>query len=100
MEDTTTPTVAEVRADLPSPRPCTRCDGQQHLLAERFGLGKYRCDGCELVVGFDLETPRPEFLIDRGLPSRYTKDVFGDQLLPQERRLEPRTPQLAGHEAS
>jgi hypothetical protein len=55
---------------LPEQRPCTRCDATQHLVASHMGLGKFRCDGCEMVVGFDLETEPTEFLIHRGLPSR------------------------------
>ena len=72
---------------VPERRDCTRCNGTQHLVGSHHGMGKYRCDTCELVVGFDLEGDRTEFLIDRGLPSRYTKDVFGTALLPSERRL-------------
>lgn len=85
-------------ADLPSTRECTRCDGQQHLVAEARGLGKFRCDVCEMVVGFDLQADEPEFLISRGLPSRYTKNVFGGTLLGSERRLRGREPELAGKE--
>jgi hypothetical protein len=73
--------------DVPSGRSCTRCDGEQHLVAGAIGLGKYRCDMCELVVGFDLEADPPEFLIDRGQPSRYSKELFGSRLLPSEHRL-------------
>lgn len=83
-------TAVELR--LPEQRPCTRCDGTQHLVAARSGLGKYRCDTCEMVVGFDLESAPPEFLIHRGLPSRYTKNWFGTDLFPQERRLETAVP--------
>lgn len=72
---------------LPDQRPCTRCDGTQHLVATESGLGKFRCDTCEMVVGFDLESEPVEFLIHRGLPSRYTKDWFGARLAPQEQRL-------------
>lgn len=74
-------------SDLPEQRSCTRCDGQQHLVTAVSGMGKYRCDSCEMVVGFDLDADEPEFLISRGLPKRYTKDVFGDRVLPAERRL-------------
>lgn len=73
--------------DLPGDRPCTRCDGRQHLVGAADGMGKYRCDVCEMVVGFDLQANPPEFLLHRGLASRYTKKVFGDRLLAQERRL-------------
>jgi hypothetical protein len=48
-------------------------------------MGKYRCEVCEMVVGFDLDADPAEFLLDRGLPSRYTKDVFGSQLLGEWR---------------
>lgn len=65
----------------PDSRPCTRCDGSQHLVASVDDMGKYRCEQCELVIGFDLgATKDREFLLDRGLPGRYTKDVFGPQL--------------------
>jgi hypothetical protein len=39
------------------------------------------------VVGFDLEADPAEFLLDRGLPSRYSKELFGSRLLPTEFRL-------------
>lgn len=73
--------------EVPTRRGCTRCDGEQHLVGGSGGLGKYRCDTCELVVGFDLESTPAEFLIDRGLPSRYTKNIFGSRLMPPEMRL-------------
>lgn len=88
MSDSLTPTVPGT-SDLPEQRSCTRCDGSQHLVAEVRGMGKYRCDTCEMVVGFDLTAEEPEFLIDRGLPKRYTKDTFGDRVLANERRIEP-----------
>ncbi len=72
---------------LPELRVCTRCDGTQHLVASHAGLGKYRCDTCELVVGFDLESHPIEFLIHRGLPGSYTKGSWGPQLGPGEQRL-------------
>lgn len=51
-------------------------------------MGKYRCGHCELVIGFDLEaTDDREFLLDRGLPGRYTKDVFGARLHGSEFQL-------------
>lgn len=89
MTDTSRPTGAGLAGDLdaPSQRPCTRCDGHQHLVAGGSGMGKYRCDTCGLVVGFDLTAERPEFLLDRGLAGRYTKNVFGDTLQSSERRL-------------
>lgn len=77
---------------VPEQRDCTRCDGTQHLVAEQGGLGKYRCDICELVVGFDLGSVRPEFILNRGLASRYTKQTFGPDLLGRERRLVPDHP--------
>lgn len=87
MSETTAPIMPAT--SLPAQRPCTRCDGDQHLVAEHEGMGKYRCDTCELVVGFDLDADPAEFLISRGMPSRYSKDVFGDRLLSAERRLAP-----------
>lgn len=88
MEDTrqTTASTAEQPPVEPQ-RSCTRCDGRQHLVAAGSSMGKYRCDTCEMVVGFDLRDDEPEFLIDRGLPSRYTRDVFGERITPPERRL-------------
>lgn len=80
-------------ADEPSvepQRPCTRCDGHQHLVASGNGMGKYRCDTCQMVVGFDLRDQDPEFLLDRGLPSRYTRRVFGERITSGERRMRPR----------
>lgn len=73
--------------EVPQSRACTRCDADQTLVAVERGLGKYHCGHCELVVGFDLEAEPAEFLISRGLPSRYTKDLFGSRLLSSERRL-------------
>lgn len=76
--------------EVPDQRDCTRCDGIQHLVvSDDRGMGKYRCDTCDLVVGFDLQADRMEFLIDRGRASRYTKDVFGEELLASEHRLRP-----------
>jgi hypothetical protein len=92
MEPTTAPAGPEkgsvaVAGDPPGVRGCTRCDGEQHLVASGGGLGKYRCLGCGLIVGFDLEARPAEFLLDRGAPGRYTKDLFGSRLLPAEQRL-------------
>lgn len=70
-------------------RECTRCDGVQHLVNAAFGMGKYVCDTCSMIVGFDKQASPPEFLIHRGLPKDYTKDVFGTRLMPVE--LESRT---------
>lgn len=50
-------------------------------------MGKYRCDTCELVVGFDLWADTVEFLLDRGQPGRYTQERFGPILMGPERRL-------------
>jgi hypothetical protein len=86
MSETSAPTIDGLTA--PEQRPCTRCDGEQHLISEMRGMGKYRCDTCEMVVGFDRHADAPEFLLDRGLPRRYSKDVFGDRLQRSERRLE------------
>jgi hypothetical protein len=72
---------------VPERRACTRCDAEQVLVAGARGLGKYRCEGCGMVVGFDLEARPAEFLIDRGLPGRYSRDVFGNRLLSHEQRL-------------
>lgn len=83
--DTTTPTVEPTTP--PDTRDCTRCDGSQHLVAAVEGMGKYRCDTCELVVGFDLQAEEVEFLIDRGQPGHYTRERFGPILMGPERRL-------------
>ncbi len=88
MADAPTPTPeAVLDTPLPQERSCTRCAGRQHLIGGQLGMGKYRCDDCAMVVGFDVEAPEPEFLLDRGLPRQYTKDVFGDRLTPGERRI-------------
>lgn len=87
MDDTTFPSGGTALAQVPDSRSCTRCHDDQHLVGGASGLGKYHCVTCELVVGFDLEADPAEFLISRGLPSRYTKDIFGSRLLPSERRL-------------
>ena len=39
------------------------------------------------AVGFDVEASPVEFLLDRGLPAKYTQDVFGDRLTGDEHRL-------------
>jgi hypothetical protein len=72
---------------VPASRGCTRCDDEQHLVESAHGFGKYRCIGCGMVVGFDLEGDPVEFLIDRGSPGRYSKQVFGSRLLGLEQRL-------------
>jgi hypothetical protein len=87
MDETTLPTGTTALAEVPTRRACTRCDGEQHLVGGQGGMGKYRCEVCEMVVGFDLDAEPAEFLLARGLPSRYSKDVFGTQLTTGERRL-------------
>ncbi len=87
MDDTTHSSGSTVLAEVPEHRACTRCDGEQHLVGIERGFGKYRCDVCELVVGFDLESDPAEFLLDRGLPGRYSKDLFGSRLTSPELRL-------------
>jgi hypothetical protein len=87
MTDTTTSSGATAIAEVPIRRACTRCNGEQVLSGGSHGLGKFLCDTCTMAVGFDLEAEPAEFLLDRGSPSRYTKDLFGSRLLPSERRL-------------
>jgi hypothetical protein len=87
MDETKLPTGGTALAEVPMSRTCTRCDHEQQFVGGASGLGKYRCEYCELVVGFDLEADPAEFLLSRGLPSRYTKDLFGSRLLPSEHRL-------------
>ena len=82
-------TVTRSQTTIPEQRACTRCDGTQHLVATAHGLGKYRCDACDLVIGFDLEATPVEFILHRGLPSRYTKEWFGPRLAREEQRLHP-----------
>lgn len=84
MDDTTLTTPTD---SLAGTRSCTRCDGQQFLVASDRGMGTYRCDTCTMVVGFDLEARPPEFLVDRGMAARYTRRVFGERLTGDERRL-------------
>lgn len=74
-------------ASLAEVRGCTRCAGEQDLVASERGMGTYRCDTCHMVVGFDLEAAPVEFMVDRGTPARYTRDVFGDRLTTDEHRL-------------
>lgn len=78
-----------ITLEVSDTRSCTRCEGTQHLVAHFEGMGKYVCDTCNMSVGFDLEADVSDFLIDRGLPFHYTKDIFGSRLMPVE--LEPRT---------
>lgn len=85
MDDTTL-TIRETSLD--EVRGCTRCEGEQYLVASDRGMGTYRCDTCHMVVGFDLEAVPVEFLVDRGTPARYTRDVFGERLTVDERRLD------------
>lgn len=84
MDDSTL-TISE--ASVQEVRGCTRCDGEQYLVASARGMGTYRCDTCHMVVGFDLEAEPAEFLVDRGMAARYTRDVFGERLTNDERRL-------------
>lgn len=86
---TSSPSALVDRPSLPESRPCSRCDGSQHLVAAVDDMGKYRCETCQLVVGFDLaaDDEDREFLLDRGLPGRYTKDVFGPRLHGSELQL-------------
>ncbi len=87
MDETTLPAGGTALAEVPQTRACTRCDAEQALVAVDRGLGKYQCERCELVVGFDLEADPAEFLISRGHPGRYTKELFGSRLQSSERRL-------------
>lgn len=87
MNDISAPTGSTALAEVPTVRACTRCDGEQELRGGSHGLGKFLCGTCQMAVGFDLESEPVEFLLDRGSPSRYTKDLFGSRLLPSERRL-------------
>lgn len=70
-----------------SKRECSRCDGNQFLIDNALGFGKYRCDTCGMVIGFDLESNKPEFIICKGIPAHYTKEIFGNALNSQERRI-------------
>jgi len=74
-------------ADVPQRRSCTRCDGEQRLVSGDEGFGKYHCDRCGLTVGFDLEADPAEFLIDRGQPGRYSKELYSSRLMRSEHRL-------------
>lgn len=65
-------------------RECSRCEGHQHLTSEYEGMGKYVCDTCNMMIGFDLDADPSEFLLHRGLPFQYTKNIFGSRLLPVE----------------
>ena len=85
--DDTSASGSTALAEVPTRRSCTRCEGEQHLVVGSSGFGKYRCDRCALVVGFDLESEPAEFMLDRGAPGLYSKDLFGSRLLPSELRL-------------
>lgn len=87
MSDDRNSVTAVIEASVPDRRHCTRCDDDQVLIANTHGMGKYECEGCELVVGFDLDAEPAEFLLGRGLPGNYTKHVFGTSLSASERRL-------------
>lgn len=86
MSSSQTAALATADPRFDAVRPCTRCDGQQALTASARGFARYRCSTCEMTVGVDLEIEPHEFLIDRGLPRAYTKDVFGDRLQSGEVR--------------
>jgi len=81
------PPMTEEGTTLGHSRECTRCEGEQHLIDEIAGMGKYVCDTCKMRVGFDLEADPVEFLSFRGYPAYYTKDVFGKRLSKDEHRL-------------
>lgn len=74
-------------------RPCTRCDGQQHLVSSdaKRGFGTYCCDTCQMRVVYDLEADPPESMIFRGNPWCYSTDeISGIRLLPKELRIDTR----------
>ena len=60
-----TPSAQQVRPDddraLPVRRACSRCDGDQELVASHGDFGKYLCDDCGMSVGVDLAAEPPEF---------------------------------------
>lgn len=87
MSESSRSTAAVVEAHVPERRTCTRCDGEQVLVAHHEGMGKYQCERCELEVGFDLSAQPAEFLLSRGFPGQYTKNVFGTTLAGSERQL-------------
>jgi ribosomal protein S27AE len=87
MSESTSPATALIEADVPERRSCSRCDGTQVLVAHHEGMGKYQCELCHLEVGFDLDNRPSEFLLARGRPGEYTKNVFGTTLSSQERQL-------------
>lgn len=87
MSESTSTAAAVVEAHVPQHRVCTRCDGTQALIAHHEGMGKFQCETCELEIGFDLATEPAEFLLSRGVPGRYTKNVFGSVLTGPERQL-------------
>jgi hypothetical protein len=74
-------------------RDCTRCEGKQTLLASdaKRGFGIYQCDYCELRIGYDLDSTPAEFLIKRGIATRYsTSETSSVRLLVKEIRIEAR----------
>lgn len=87
MSDSPSTATAVVEAYVPERRTCTRCEGEQLLVAHHEGMGKYQCETCELEVGFDLAADPAEFLLSRGFPGQYTKNVFGTSLSGAERQL-------------
>ncbi|MCA1807615.1 MAG: hypothetical protein LC687_07190 [Actinobacteria bacterium] len=75
------------KSNIEEIRDCSRCDGNQYLVADSaLGMGKYRCENCCMIVGFDLEAEPKEFLLDRGIPYQYTKNIFGTHLMKNEIR--------------
>jgi len=87
MTDTQAAEVIPTEHTMTEVRACTRCDGEQHLLDQCQGMGKFVCDTCKMRVGFDAAAEPVEFLMFRGEPRLYTKDVFGKQLSKDELRL-------------
>ena len=49
-------------------------------------MGGAAVDAARAVNYFNAGTV--EFLVDRGTPARYTRDVFGERLTVDERRLD------------
>lgn len=74
---------------FPIQRDCTRCEGVQAVLDWGNDMGLYVCDTCRMRVGFDLKAPdgRREFMLFRGEPRFYTKNTFGNRLMPTEVRI-------------
>lgn len=80
-------------AEVALTRSCSRCDGQQHLAHSdaKRGFGVYRCDTCQMRVGYDLDATPAEFLLYRGVPAYWnTSEVSGIRLLEKELRIATR----------